>query len=721
MAASDLAIILSAKNEASAVLRAVGHDVDGLQGKLQGFASHLASVGAGLTVGLTLPLAAVAKQALDTGIEYQAALNMMQAVSGATAEQMAAISETAKALGADMTLPATSAGDAAAAMVELAKGGLSVEDAMNAAKGALQLSAAGQIENAEAAKIVAQALNTFHLEGSEAVRIADLLAAGANASAADVRDLAVGFQQAGFAFSATGQNAEDLVAALGILTNVGLTGSDAGTALKNAMIRLISPTDEAKKLMAELGVNVYDAAGNMLPFREIVEVLGTALGPLTQEQRNAALETIFLSDGMKAMIPILDAGVVGWDAMLASVTQQGAAADLAAARMAGLGGAMEGLKSQVETALLILAEPVMGTLEGWARALAELVPKVTELDPALLAAGGAFLVVLAVAGPVLAATGAIAAAIAFLISPIGLAVLAIALLAAAFASDFLGIRTVTEEIGGAVVAWFQEQWPLIQDTVTDVMQQVQLVVETVLAVLVPWITEQMGSVVAWVTENWPLISQTAQTVFDFVLFVIQSNLALIQAVIATFKAAWETDWAGMATILTVAWEIMGTILTTAFQNFASLLTLSMQVINGDWAGAWTTFQGVITNTWNAVQTVVTTGVNALIVLINKLLQAWNGIQLQLPTAEIPGVGTVGGGSLGVPQIPLLPTLQGPAPLGASAVTAPGGGEVASQGGVNVHNYFQGPVYPGGSQEVAEAIMDTALERGLDTSYVTGGA
>jgi TP901 family phage tail tape measure protein len=720
VAASDLAIILSARNEASAVLRAVGRDVDGLQGQLVRFAGKAAAIGAGLTAGLTLPMAAVAKQALDTGIEYEAALNMMQAVSGATAEQMAAVSATAKALGADMTLPATSAGDAAAAMVELAKGGLSVEDAMNAAKGALQLSAAGQIENAEAAKIVAQALNAFHLEGSEAIRVADLLAAGANASAADVRDLAIGFQQAGFAFSATGQHAEDLVAALGILTNVGLTGSDAGTALKNAMIRLISPTDEAAKLMASLGISVYDAAGNMLPFRSIVEILSNTLGPMTEQQRNAALETIFLSDGMKAMIPILDAGVAGWDAMFTAVTHEGAAAELAAAKMAGLGGALEGLKSQVETALLTLAEPVMGTLEGWARGAAVLVPLVTELDPALLAAGGAFLLVLAAAGPVIAIVAAIAAGIAFLISPLGLAVVAIALLAAAFASDFLGIRTITEEVGGAVVAWFQEQWPLIEATVTEVMTAVQTGVEAVLAVLVPWITEQMGSVVAWVTENWPLISQTAETVFNFIKFVIESDLAAIATTIAAFREAWDTDWNGMATILGAVWAVMVTILVTSFQNFGDLLKTAMQLINGDWEGAWVTFQGIVARTWNAVQGVVTTGVNAVIALINRLLQAWNSIQLQLPTAEIPGVGTVGGTSLGVPQVPFLPSLQGPAPIGASEGAGPtmAGGSGMT---INNHNYFQGPVYPGGSREVAESIVDTAFERGLDTSYVTGGA
>ncbi|MFJ7724321.1 phage tail tape measure protein, partial [Rhodococcus erythropolis] len=113
---------------------------------------------------------------IDKGNEFTRTLNAMSGVSGATGEQMDAIKAKAMALGNDVELSATSANDAAAAMTELAKGGFSVEQSMEAAKGTLQLSAAAQIDAAEAATIQSQALQAFGLDASYAATASDVLA-----------------------------------------------------------------------------------------------------------------------------------------------------------------------------------------------------------------------------------------------------------------------------------------------------------------------------------------------------------------------------------------------------------------------------------------------------------------------------------------------------------------------------------------------------------------
>lgn len=310
--------------------------------------------------------------------DYEQAMNVLQAQSGATAEQMARIGATAKALGADLSLPATSAVDAGKAMLELSKGGLSVEESMAAAKGTLQLAAAAETDVATAANITTGALQAFGLAGTDAVYVADLMANAANQSRASITDLAQGFQQAGFMFHATGQSAADLAAALAILSNVGLTGSDAGTALKNAMTRLVNPTKEAAGLMRELGINVYSAQGDMLPMRDIIGVLDHAFAGMTQQQRNAALSTILLGDGMKAMIPLLEGNakagltaVEAFDQMKDKVNVAGSAADLAAAQMKGMKGAVAGLSSQIETLALEALEPLLPILTEVLKGVAE--------------------------------------------------------------------------------------------------------------------------------------------------------------------------------------------------------------------------------------------------------------------------------------------------------------------------------------------------------------
>ena len=143
-----------------------------LGGKLALAATGLGSmiaIGAGLT------------KTISIGLDYTTTMNTLGAVTQATAQQMDAAGQMAQELGNDITLPGTSAVDAAAAMTELAKGGFTVEQSMSAAKGTLQLAAAAQIDAASAATIQANALNTFGLSADYASKVSDVLANAANA------------------------------------------------------------------------------------------------------------------------------------------------------------------------------------------------------------------------------------------------------------------------------------------------------------------------------------------------------------------------------------------------------------------------------------------------------------------------------------------------------------------------------------------------------------
>jgi TP901 family phage tail tape measure protein len=303
--------------------------------------------------------------------DVEQSLNVLQVAGRATDEQMAAVSQRAIALGSDLTLPATSAMDATTGMLELVKAGMSVDQAMEAAKGTLQLAAAAETDAATAAQVMAGALNAFQLPAEQAVHVTDLLAGAANASSANMTDLAQGFNQAAFAFNTVGFSADDLAVSLAVLTKNGLTGSDSGTALKNAIMRLIDPTDKAKGVMEELGFSAYDAQGVMKPWPQLISELQAATANLTPEMRNQALGNIFLSDGMKAMVPLLGLSKEGLAGMYTEVTASGQAAELAGAQMKGWNGAMAGLQSQVETLQLIIGQYLLPILTPLINKLAE--------------------------------------------------------------------------------------------------------------------------------------------------------------------------------------------------------------------------------------------------------------------------------------------------------------------------------------------------------------
>jgi len=323
-----------------------------------------AKVGVG---AFALASAYAVKQAAD----FEQKLNGFQAVAGATAQQMELVSKKSKALGADMTLPGTSAKDAAEVMTELAKGGLSVADSMDAAKGSILLSNAAQIGNAEAAGYVVKALNAYELKGRDATRVADLFAASANATAAEMPEMAQALQQAGTVAHGLGIPIQDTVTLLGELHNAGIKGSDAGTSLKTMLSSLQPGSVEAKGAIKSLGVDVFDAQGKFVGVRSVVDQYSTALGKLNQEQRVAAIRTIFGSDAQRAATVIFGKGTATYDALRRKIQEQGVAADIGQSKMKGFNGAIEGVKSVVETAAISMGEGLLPALTGGLKSLGD--------------------------------------------------------------------------------------------------------------------------------------------------------------------------------------------------------------------------------------------------------------------------------------------------------------------------------------------------------------
>lgn len=332
--------------------------IDGLSG------SALAAVSAIGAATLALAGLNSAAQALGSVANYEQSLNVLQATAGATDAEMVKVGDTAKALGADLTLPATSAQGAAQAMIALSQQGLTLNDAMAAAKGTLQLAAAGMITEGEAATYTASALNEFGLKGVQANEVADMLAASVGAAGSGVVQTGQAIQQAGASFAAAGIPLADLVTSIDMMSKAGIKGSDAGTSLKAMLRALQAPTDNARSVMQQLGISIYDASGAMKPYRDIISNVTGALKGLTGEQRADAVATIFGSDGQRALNMVLSKGVEAYDAMYASVTKAGAAGILAGAQMKGLNGAVAGLQSQVETLTLNAFEPLLPILAG---------------------------------------------------------------------------------------------------------------------------------------------------------------------------------------------------------------------------------------------------------------------------------------------------------------------------------------------------------------------
>jgi TP901 family phage tail tape measure protein len=325
--------------------------------------------GAVLTAGTAFIAATVGFQALGkaigSSIEFERQLNVFAVTAGATADELERVSETARQLGRDITLPGVSASDAAETLSLLSRAGLDVNESLGAVRGTLQLATAAQIENAEATTLVANALNAFKLQGSEATRVADLFAGAANESQGNISDMGIALRQASAAAAGLGLSVEDTITLLTQLSRAGLTASDAGTSLRTGLLRLIQNLPKVNEEVAKLGINFRDAAGNIRP--EFFEEVGAALRKLTPAARQAAQANLGGADALRLYLLLGREAAGTFDAVGESIGKQGLAAELAAAQTEGLGGDVEAAKNQFADLGLTVGNLASGPLSLFIR------------------------------------------------------------------------------------------------------------------------------------------------------------------------------------------------------------------------------------------------------------------------------------------------------------------------------------------------------------------
>lgn len=332
-------------NKASKATRDLATDADKLKAKSSAFGDigRAAMVG-GAVVAAGLALAIVKMS------EFDAAMSAVKAATQESAENMTLLRDAAIEAGAETAYSAT---EAANAIEELGKAGLSTQQILNGGLSAsLTLAAAGGIGVAEAAGFAAIAMKQFGLEGEALPHVADLLAAGAGKAVGDVDQLAQALNQAGLVANGAGQSIEDTTGVLAAFADAGLLGSDAGTSLKSAIIALQAPTDKSRALMEQYGLSFYDANGNMLGFSEIAGQLESKLGTLTAEERNATLAMIFGNDALRSANVLYEQGAEGIQGYIDQTNDAGYAAKVAADRTNNLAGDIEKLGGSFDTALI---------------------------------------------------------------------------------------------------------------------------------------------------------------------------------------------------------------------------------------------------------------------------------------------------------------------------------------------------------------------------------
>lgn len=368
-------------------LASANAQLDAFDKKNSNVSQNLGKTGT-VMAGGGLAIAAGLGLAVKAASDFETRISAIAAVSGATGSELDDIRKKALQLGADTKY---SAGEAAGAMEELIKAGLSTEDVMNgAADATVNLAAAGEVDLVDAATLSANAMNAFGLSAEQMPHIADLIAGAANASAIDVGEFGQSLQQVGAVANLAGLSFDDTAVAIAAMGNAGIKGSDAGTSLKTMLQNLQPQTEKQINLFKDLGIvtedgsnQFYDAQGNVKSMSEIAGVLGKSLEGMTQQQKQATLETMFGTDAIRAAAVIADTGAKGMDDLAASMAKV-SAEDVAKTRMDNLGGSIEQLKGSVETLMIIIGKPLADAMKKWVDMLTGAVNWIANLDSGTL-------------------------------------------------------------------------------------------------------------------------------------------------------------------------------------------------------------------------------------------------------------------------------------------------------------------------------------------------
>ena len=248
-------------------------------------------MGKNLSMKLTAPLAALGAVSFNVFKGFEQEMSKVQAVSGATAEEFAALSQNAKDLGASTMF---SAREVATLQTEFAKLGFSAKEITKVTGATLALAQASGSDLARSAEVAGSTLRAFGLDASETGRVTDVMAKSFSTSALDMETFANSMKFVAPVAKSAGMSIEETSAMLAVLANAGIKGSQAGTSLRRIISEIGAtgkPTAEALKDLATQGIGLADAkdeVGRSAQSALLILAEGVdQISPLTEEFKNS--------------------------------------------------------------------------------------------------------------------------------------------------------------------------------------------------------------------------------------------------------------------------------------------------------------------------------------------------------------------------------------------------------------------------------------------------
>lgn len=558
-----------------------------------------------LTKTAATKLAGLAKSSVSVGMNFDASMSQVAATMGTTVDQIDNLTKVAKEMGSTTKFTATQAADA---LNYLALAGYNADKAAEVLPSVLNLAAAGGMDLAYASDLVTDAMASLNIEANKqnVDDFGNKLAMAASKANANVSQLGEAILTVGGTAANLKGGTTELTTALGLLANVGIKSAEGGTHLRNIILSLQSPTDDATKLMQKLGLQVYDAQGNMRGLNEILGDLNGALDGMTQGQKDSIINQLFNKTDLAAVNGLLAAQGEQWDTLAAQIdSADGAMGQMAETQIDNLQGAMTIMSSAFEGMQLAVydeLEPALTEAVKWGTdCISTLTSSLTEGGPeAMLAAAGEI----------------------------------ISDLADGIAEQLPGLMTTSVEIITQLAEDIVAATPAILDTAAEVLGALAQGLVDNIPDLLASVTEIITGFVDYLGDHADELMDAGLQLVETLIIGITDNLpGLIEAAGATIAEFAAALISHLPKILECAAALMTTLVDGIFyslENLAEAALACVAKLVGVWDGSMDEWGHIgenivsgllngIKGAWNSLTKWVSNGINGLVSGVKGLL------------------------------------------------------------------------------------------------------
>lgn len=602
----------------------------------------IANAGSAMTKSVTAPIAGVGIAAVKTAADYESAMSNVQAITGATGDDFKKLTQLGKDLGAST---AWSAQECAEAMQYTGMAGWTAKENVDGLKGILDLASASGTDLARTSDIMTDAISAFGYKASDSAKFADVMTKACTSANVSVDTLGESYKYCGAICGTMGYSIDEVTTSLAVMGNMGIKGSQAGTALKNAISNMAAPTKNMKAAMDDLGISIVNQDGSMKSWGDVIKNLQGSFKGLTQDQQAAYAKQLFGKESMAGMLAIINTSTSDYNALADSIKNSGGAAnDAAQTQLNNLNGQLTLLKSALEGAAITIGDkllPYIKNAVGWVQKATDWFNGLSDAQVSMImkfagiaaAIGPALLIfgkLVTTVGKVYSAFGMVTGAIAKAHGVIGLitspAGIVIAVLAGVAAAAFLIIKNwdKVKPVVMKVKDAFVGVMPTIKQAVTNGISAIMPIITTLISTFKEVLPKAINVAKSVIAAIAPVIKTVVNTISTIVPVIAKTFVSMAQKLTPVVKT--------IANIVKAAIPIVGKLFAAAFTFVGSTITKVMPYINriAKVIGSVLVFavkavSPVLSKMASTFSTVFTSVFNIVSKIVNKLKPVFNGI------------------------------------------------------------------------------------------------